>query len=84
MCRDFLLEWVLCVLQRFRAAVLTQACHTCSASEGRLNNAVAAALTASPVTFGDHLGEVEIKRKPERKPHQIQLAKTNNYAEHRD
>lgn len=68
---------------RFRAAARTQACHTCSASEGRLHDA-GAALTASPVTFGHHLGEVEIRRKPERKPHRTQLAKTNDYAQHRD
>ena len=47
----------------------------CSATEGGLSNTVAAALTASPAAFGDHLGEVEIKRKPVRKPHAIQLAK---------
>lgn len=37
--------------------------------------AIPHAMAGSPATFGDHLGEAEIKCKPERKPHQIQLAK---------
>lgn len=46
-----------------------QPSHMCSAGEGSQNSTITAALTASPATFGDHMGEVEIKRKPEGKSH---------------
>lgn len=41
-------------------------------------------LAASPAAFGDHLGEAEIKHKPERKPHQIHLVKMSKAAERGD